>query len=167
MTDFEKSSIDIKLYLKKWFLGAERVVLVGIGNPFRRDDFVGVELVRNLRNKVSESVCLIEAESVPENYLEQIINFSPTHILLIDAGLINMEPGSQKLADPSFIIRKTSLSTHTLPLRVFYDYLMKTTNAKIGLLIIQPKDTSFAEGLTPILQQSVNELTKLLHQLLP
>ena len=107
MVDFEKINVNVKFYLEKWLFGAERVVVAGIGNPFRRDDFVGVELIRNLRNKVSESVYLIEAESVPENYLEDIVNFMPTHILLIDAGLLNKQPGSQQLVEPSYIMRKT------------------------------------------------------------
>ena len=167
MAGSEEQNVDIESSLKEWFSGAERVVIAGIGNPFRRDDFVGVEIVRNLQNKVSESVFLIEAETVPENFMQQIANFKPTHILLVDAGIINKEAGASQLADPTQLMRKTSISTHTLPLRIFCDYLTETTGAKISLLIIQPKDTSFGEGLTPKLRETATNLTNLLLNFLP
>ena len=167
MAGSEEQTVDIKSSLKNWFSGAERVVVAGIGNPFRRDDFVGVEIVRNLQNKVSDSVFLIEAETVPESFMQQIANFKPTHILLVDAGIINKKPGTPQLADPTQLIRKTSISTHTLPLRIFCDYLTQTTAAKIALLIIQPQDTSFGEGLTLKLKETAANLTKQLQKLLP
>jgi len=167
MAGSEEQKVDIESSLKEWFSGAERVVIAGIGNPFRRDDFVGVETVRNLQNKVSTSVFLIEAETVPENFMQQIANFKPTHILLVDAGIINKEPGTTQLADPTQLMRKTSISTHTMPLRIFCDYLTETTGAKISLLVIQPKDTSFGEGLTPKLRETVTNLTNILLNFLP
>jgi hydrogenase 3 maturation protease len=167
MAGSEEKNADIESSLKEWFSGAERVVIAGIGNPFRRDDFVGVEIVRKLQNKVSESVFLIEAETVPESFMQQIANFKPTHILLVDAGIINKEPGTPQLADTKQLMRKSSISTHTLPLRIFCDYLTETTGAKISLLVIQPQDTSFGEGLTPKLRETATNLTNLLLNFLP
>jgi hydrogenase 3 maturation protease len=161
------SERDVEESLKDWFSGAQRVVIAGIGNPFRKDDFVGVEIVRNLQKRVSRSVYLIEAETVPESYIEPITKFKPTHILLIDAGLLNLTPGSSRLVDTAQLAKRTSISTHTLPLRIFCDYLVKTTDAKISLLVIQPKDTSFGEGLTPKLRETATNLTKLLLNILP
>jgi hydrogenase 3 maturation protease len=110
---------------------------------------------------------LIEAETIPESYMQQIVAFKPTHVLLVDAGMINREPGTPQLADPVQLIRKTSISTHTLPLRIFCDCLTETTAAKIALLIIQPQDTSFGEGLTLKLKETATNLTNLLQKLLP
>jgi hydrogenase 3 maturation protease len=167
MADSEEQKVGIESSLKEWFSGVERVVVAGIGNPFRRDDFVGVEIVRNLQNKVSESVFLIEAETVPESFIVPITEFKPTHIILIDAGIMNQKPGTAKLADPKQLMRKSSISTHTLPLRIFCDYITETTGAEIALLIIQPQDTSFGEGLTPKLRETATNLTKLLLNILP
>jgi hydrogenase 3 maturation protease len=167
MAGSEEQTVDIESSLKEWFSGAERVVVAGIGNPFRRDDFVGVEVVRKLRNNVSKSVYLIEAGTVPESFMDPITKFKPTHILIIDAGIMNQKPGTAKLADPAQLMRKTSISTHTLPLRIFCDYLTETTAAKIALLIIQPQDASFGEGLTPKLRETATNLTNLLLNFLP
>jgi hydrogenase 3 maturation protease len=158
---------DIKESLKNWFSGAYRVVIAGIGNPFRRDDFVGVEIVRNLQNRVSRSVLLIEGETVPESYIDLIIRFNPTHILLIDAGMLNLNPGASRLVEPNELANYIAISTHLLPLRIFCDYLAETTNAKLSLLVIQPEDASFGEGLTPKLRETAMKLIDLLLNLLP
>ena len=116
---------------------------------------------------MTKSVFLIEAETIPEGYIQQIIEFNPSHILIIDAGLIKKQPGVFKIISSSHLSRKTSISTHTLPLRIFCEYLKKTTNAKIALLIIQPKDVTFGEGLTPTLKKTAKTLSNLIKILLP
>jgi hydrogenase 3 maturation protease len=158
---------NIKESLKEWFSGAQKVVVAGIGNPFRRDDFVGVQIVRNLKNRISSSVYLIEGETLPESFLDPITKFQPTHILLIDAGILNLNPGSSKLVGPNQLIKRAAISTHMLPLRIFCDYLKETTDAKLSLLVIQPEDTNFGEGLTPKLKETAKNLTKLLQKILP
>jgi len=167
MADSEEQTVDIEHSLTEWLTGAERVVVAGIGNPFRRDDFVGVEIVRNLQNKVSDSVFLIEAETIPESFMQPITDFKPSHILLVDAAILNKTAGTAQLAETKQLMRTTSISTHTLPLRIFCDYLTQTTGAEIALLVIQPQDTSFGEGLTPKLKQAANNLAATLHKLLP
>ena len=166
MVDSKQAS-EINESLADWLSGAKKVVIAGVGNPFRKDDNVGVAIVKNLQNKTSESVYLIEAETIPESYMLQIAKFNPTHVLLVDAGLINKSPGMASMVDPTQLIRKTSISTHTLPLRIFCEYLTKTTKAKIALLIIQPQDTSFGEGLTTALEQTAKNLANILETMLP
>ncbi|WGM89455.1 MAG: hydrogenase 3 maturation endopeptidase HyCI [Candidatus Bathyarchaeum tardum] len=153
--------------LKEFLTGSNKVVVAGVGNPFRKDDFVGVEIVRKLKTKVSDHVFLIEAETIPESYMQKIVAFKPTHVLLVDAGIINKQPGNAMLARPEQLIRKSSISTHTLPLRIFCDYITKTANAKIALLIIQPMNVDFGEGLTPELKETAETLATLLQSLLP
>ena len=154
-----KSNIEDKL--SKWLSNARRVVIAGVGSSLRRDDFVGTEIVKNLQGKVSRSVYLIECETIPENFLEPIVKFNPTHILIIDAALLNQKPGFSKLVKQKQIIGH-AISTHALPLRIFCEYLAKTTKAKIALLAIQPKDTSFGEGLTPELKETAKHLSSVL-----
>jgi len=108
MVGSEEQKVDIETSLKKWFSGAQKVVIAGIGNPFRRDDFVGVEIVRKLQNRVSQSVYLIEAETVPESFIAPITKFEPTHILVIDAGLLNLKPGASKLLNPTQLMNQNS-----------------------------------------------------------
>jgi hydrogenase 3 maturation protease len=158
---------DVEKELRKLFLGAQRVVLAGIGNPIRMDDFVGVKIVQDLQGKVSEKVYLIECETVPESFIQQIIDFDPTHVLLIDAALLGLKPSEARLVMPEKLIAYPAFSTHMLPLRIFCEYLAKTTNAKIALLLIQPKRTDFGEGITSEIETAAAFLVNVLLKLLP
>lgn len=153
--------------LRKWFSKAERVVVAGVGNPIRMDDYLGVRIVQDLQGRVSESVYLIECETVPESYMPQIIDFSPTHILLIDAALLGSKPGTFKLVKPERLTAFPAFSTHIFPLRIFCEHLRKTTKAKIGLLLVEPQTSDFGEGLTPSVQAAVKEIVHALIEVLP
>ena len=157
----------IETSLGRWLSDARKVVVVGIGNPLRKDDSVGVKAVRNLQNKVSQFVYVIECETVPESFIEPITEFKPSHILIIDAALLNLKPGSSKLVKPDKIAEQLPISTHALPLKIFCEYLSKTTKAKIALLLIQPGDTSFGEDLTAEVKETAEHLANLLPRILP
>ncbi|MEM3090285.1 MAG: hydrogenase 3 maturation endopeptidase HyCI [Candidatus Bathyarchaeia archaeon] len=156
-----------KKRLEYWFCDAERVVIAGIGNPIRMDDFVGVKIVRDLQGKVSEKVLLIECETVPESFIQQIVNFDPSHILLIDAAVMGLEPGEYRLVKPEHLRVFPAISTHILPLRVFCDYLTKTIGAKIALLLIEPKETDFGEGLSSEIEAAAHRIVDFLLSVLP
>lgn len=160
-----KGKYDIQEELKKWFSIAEKIVIAGIGNPIRMDDFVGVKIVQELRGKVSDNVMLIECETVPESYIQQIEEFKPTHILLIDAAILGLEPGKVKLVEPEKLTAYPAFSTHILPLRIFCEYLAKTTKAKIALLLIEPARTDFGEGLTSRVENATQKLVSTLLEL--
>jgi len=55
-----KADLKIHKPLKDWFAGANKIVIAGIGNPIRRDDFVGVKVIQNLEGKISKNIQLIE-----------------------------------------------------------------------------------------------------------
>jgi hydrogenase 3 maturation protease len=152
--------------LKKWLSDAERIVLAGIGNPIRKDDFVGVRIIQSLRKKPPKNVILIECETVPEFFAQQIIDFKPTHVLLIDAAVLDLQPGEGRLILPEKLASPPAYSSHMLPLRLFCEYISMMTNARIALLLIQPKETDFGEALSPELKVSAKKITKLLRSIL-
>jgi hydrogenase 3 maturation protease len=153
--------------LEEWLSGAKKVVVAGIGNPIRSDDFVGVQIIQNLQGKVSENVYLIECETVPESFIQQILDFNPTHVLLLDAAVLGLKPGESRLADPGQLKDFPAFSTHMLPLRMFCDYVTKAGRSKIGLVLIEPKNTEFGEGLTPEVDAAAKTIANLLEKALP
>jgi hydrogenase 3 maturation protease len=162
----KREKYDVERELREWFRSAGRVVVVGVGNPIRMDDFVGVKIVQDLRGKVDyKRVMLIEAETIPENHIQEIIDFKPTHILIIDAAKLGLEPGELRLADPNQLASFPAFSTHMLPLRIFCEYL-KTTNVKMGLLLIEPDKTDFGEGMMPKVEAVSRTIYEVLLQLL-
>ncbi len=156
----------IKKELKKWFVDAKKVVIAGIGNPIRTDDYIGLKIVEQLKGKLTETVFLLECETVPESYLLDIEEFNPTHVLLIDAAFLGLNPGEASLVDAEKMGDFSAITTHLLPLRIFCDYVKQATGAKIALLLIEPKSTEFNEGLTAEVQAAAEQLTKILLRLL-
>lgn len=153
--------------LKNWLSSSQRVIIAGIGNPLRKDDSVGIKIIRDLQGEVSGRVRLIECETIPESFIDSITEFAPTHILIIDAATLNLKAGTTKFIHPDQIATRSAISTHALPLQVFCKYLAETTGAKIAILAIQPEDASFGKGLTRKVETTAKHLVNLLSKILP
>ena len=151
--------------LKNWLTGSKKVVIAGIGNPIRSDDYVGLKIVERLKGKMPKNVLLLEAETVPESYFSEIEDFRPSHVLLIDAANLGLKPGQARLVDPKAIGNYSAVTTHLLPLRVFCEYVRQVTGAKIGLLLIEPENMEFGEDLTPQVEAAAQRLAKVLAKL--
>ena len=151
--------------LEEWFTGAGKIVVAGIGNPIRRDDFVGVKIVQDLEGKVSENVSLLECETVPESFMQEIVDLKPSHVLLVDAAILGLKPGETRLVFPEQVTDFPAITTHMLPLRIFCEYVTKMAEAKIALLLIEPENTEFGEGLTPKVQAAAEKIMKILLEL--
>ncbi len=157
---------ELEIRMREWFYGLHTVVIAGIGNSLRKDDYVGVEVVRHLKNRVPPNVHIIECETVPESFTQSIEELKPSHVLIVDAAFIDSKPGDSRLVSPQKLQEQQAISTHALPLRIFCEYLLQTTEAKIALLVIQPQDTSFGEGLTKGLKSTAKQLAELLLKIL-
>jgi hydrogenase 3 maturation protease len=160
-----KNEYSIQDALKEWFAGADKVVVAGIGNPIRSDDFVGVKIVQDLKGKVPENVHLIECETVPESFMQEIVDLKPSHVLLIDAAVLGLKPGETRLVFPEQVTNFPAITTHMLPLRIFCEYITKMTETKIALLLVEPENTEFGEDLTPEVQKAAEKITKILLEL--
>ncbi|MBS7629218.1 hydrogenase maturation peptidase HycI [Candidatus Bathyarchaeota archaeon] len=145
--------------LSDWLCGATRVVIAGVGNTLRRDDGLGPEFVKRLIG-LSGNIMVLDCGSVPESYVGPIRRFKPSHILIVDAADMGLPPGSFKLVY-NLKIPGVSISTHSLPINFFTEYLESQTSAKTALLMIQPKDTTLGEGLSTEVEDTVNTISKI------
>ena len=155
------SSLDLRSQLFIWLKDYRRLAVLGIGNPLRGDDAVGLRVIQNLLGKVPEDVLLLECEMVPENYLSKIERFKPTHVLMVDAAQLNKEAGASKLISVEEIAG-TALSTHTLPLSFLAEIIKQNIGAKVMLFGVQPESIEFKEGLSPKLQEASKEIADLI-----
>nr|MDO8080580.1 hydrogenase maturation peptidase HycI [Candidatus Freyarchaeota archaeon] len=151
--------------LKRFLNRPTKIVLLGVGSEFRGDDYVGLEICKRLKNKVSKKVSIIEAGVSPENFAGKLRKINPSHIIIFDAADMNLEPGTVKLINSSEI-GGLSISTHHLPLSLFIEYLKKTMNLSIIFIGIQPKSTEFSESLSPEIENTVKNLSSILEKVL-
>jgi hydrogenase 3 maturation protease len=158
----QKRKRALRKTLETWLSGSGKIVIAGIGNPIRTDDFVGVKIIRDLQDKVSENVVLIECETVPESYLQDIIDLKPSHVLIIDAAILELSPGETRFINPEQVTDFPAITTHVLPLRIFCEYISTTVGSKVGLLLIQPGNVEFGEGLKPEVEAAAEKIASLL-----
>ncbi len=156
----------IEYSLHNWVIGSKRIIIAGIGNPIRSDDYIGLKVVEDLKGKVGSNVCLLECETVPESYLLEIEKFDPSHVLLIDAAILGHKAGEANLVELDEVPVFSAVSSHVMPLRLFCEHIKKVTNAKVSLLLIEPKSIEFEEGLSVEVQATAIKIAKILISLL-
>ena len=152
-------SQDIESKLRNWLRDARRIVVVGVGNPLRRDDSVGVYVAGRLKNALhSQKVNVLECETVPENFLGNIERVRPSHVIVVDAAETGLGPGNVILTELGEA-HDLTISSHNIPLSVFGEYLRRSIDAKVVLLGIQPERVEFGEGLTRRLKEAAERVT--------
>jgi hydrogenase 3 maturation protease len=152
--------------LDEWLKDVRKIVVMGIGNPMRKDDAVGIHVVTNMIGSVSNRVELMRVDTVPESFTANVRRADPSHVLLVDAAEFGEKAGSIKFVG-AHDADGFSVSTHSMPLKVLATFLEKTSHAKIALLAIQPKVVEMGDDMTPELVESAKEISRNLIQLLP
>ena len=67
-------------------LQAEDIVIVGMGQTLKSDDGAGPALCEAVRNRVAAHI--IDAGTVPENYIQPVVRLQPRLVLIVDAGAV-------------------------------------------------------------------------------
>jgi len=157
--------MSLEAYLAKFFEERGKAVIIGVGNPLRGDDGVGMKILEYLEDMDLPDVMLLNTETVPEAFTGKVSEYEPTHVLLVDAANFRGEPGDAKLIN-SAQIGGTAVSTHSLPLTIFITYIEKTLNVKVKLLGIQPKRIEFYTEMTPELEEASKKISEILIKIL-
>ena len=103
----------------------------------------------------------INGGSVPENFTGLIKKINPSHIILIDATLMNMEAGEINIVDKENIV-DISISTHSMSLAYLIKYLQLEKEYDILFIGIEPEKMDLSFELSPKIKNSSNMIIKLL-----
>ncbi len=145
-------------------LPAKKMLVLGVGNPFRRDDGIGPAVISHLQSdKALEGVDLLDGGTDGLSLLEYIKEYE--NALIVDAVEMGMVPGEVRIFSPEeakLTIRTDALSTHGFGLAEVIG-LMETLEITTNLCIIgiQAKDISFGEGLSPEISSKIEEILEL------
>lgn len=139
--------------LKRRLDGAKKVVVLGIGSELRADDIAGVlvasrvkELTRGKRPGPRLKVLI--GGTAPENLTGDIKRYKPTHMIIVDAADAGAKPGKIIVLEPDDT-SGTSFCTHSLPTKVFTDYLLEYFPCRFTLIGIQPKNLTMGDEPSP------------------
>jgi hydrogenase 3 maturation protease len=162
MEDRGASASGLEAELQKRLKG--RVLLIGAGNTLRGDDGAGPAMIALLEGKVKAS--LLDVGEVPESYFSKIFDLQADTIVFVDAANFGGAPGDLAVLEGEDLAG-CSLSTHQMPVDLFFRYIRRMSHAEIFALGIQPAQIGFGEPMSTPVAESVQALADLLQQLLP
>lgn len=144
---------------------ARKIALMGIGNFNRSDDAIGAHIVSSIIESITgvEKYCnllkfkdkgggrellLIAASVTPENFVDEIIDFSPDFILYIDCANFNdssIKAGMMRLFNESSLaVSKNVISTHSLSINLLVEiFKQKIPDSKNLFLGIMPESIEY------------------------
>ncbi|MCQ2972079.1 MAG: hydrogenase maturation peptidase HycI [archaeon] len=149
--------------LKEFIKDYEKLILLGVGNILKKDDGAGPYIISKLEEK--ENILLIDGQTMPENFTGLIRKANPSHLLIIDACLMNEEPGTIKLVNREDFVN-IGISTHSMSLNYFVKYLERDLPVKVANIGIQPESMDFGEDLTLKVYNNCNEFINLMKEIL-
>ena len=117
---------------------------------------VNESLVERLNNTF-----LINGGSVPENFTGLIKKCNPSHIILIDASLMNLDAGEINIVNKDNIV-DISISTHSMSLSYLIKYLELEKDYNILFIGIEPEVMDLSFELSSKIKNSSDMLIKLL-----
>jgi hydrogenase maturation protease HycI len=140
-------------------------VIVGIGNIIKGDDGAGPLVCEQLKH---ENICaeLIDAGTVPENYIQTIIKKAPQNLVVIDAIDFGAAPGTIRIFEPDQLSSHV-ISTHSLSPRLFVDMVCQEINIDVYFIGIQPAQIKLGQSISQQVSLAIEQLSQTLAEIFP
>lgn len=139
-----------------------KTLIVTIGNVLKGDDAVGPLLCQQLTGRINAEI--IDAGTVPENYIQSIIRKAPENLLIVDAIDFAGSGGAIRMFEPSQL-SSFIMSTHSLSPRVFVDMITKEINVQVYFLGIQPLQIQMVQPLSAEVDKAMQKLITILTEI--
>ena len=138
-------------------------MVLGIGNELKSDDGVGPFIINSLNkeNIENKNLLFIDAKTVPENFTGKIRKENPTHLIIVDACLMDSNPGDMKIVSNDEFAN-IGISTHSMSLSFFVRYLEKDMDIRIIFVGIEPETMQWGEKPTSKVEKSAIEFIETL-----
>lgn len=133
-------------------------VILGVGNALKGDDSVGPYVVERLSECAVETLKAIDCGTVPENYTSVVRRLRPDYLVIVDAADMGLPPGSIRIV-PKSRAGALGLSTHSMPLSMFMDYVDGLVG-HVTLVGIQPERMVLGNGLSYCVRAAADGFVK-------
>lgn len=155
-------------YLTQYVDKTSRIAIVGVGNEDRNDDFVGPFVLRGLQEGglAKANLVLIDAGTGPSNYIVDLVEWNPQHIIMVDAVDAQETPGTLLLVAKDQL-HSRSVDSHSNAKILLLDFLIANNpQLKISILGIQVKDISLERKMSVEVEAAAAWLIKALFEVL-
>lgn len=148
--------------LKEFLAPSRRLAIVGVGNPQRGDDAAGPAAVERVMLRLGAppeaavfeacspsgaAALLIDSRTAPENYICEILDFSPDAIVFIDCASFSdpaAGPGTVRVFDEAAIAGAPLVTSHSIPLTLPIAIArQKLPGVRVAIAGIQPACVDF------------------------
>ena len=138
----------------------KQIILIGVGNPLRGDDVVGVKIARELESKLKiEKVKILIVEDRVDLIPSFLKGLNPGLILIFDAADFGGKPGEIKIMSPAESSGKT-ISTHELPLDLMLR--LAEVSAPAYVVGIQISSLGIGESMNSLVEKAAEEIVEFL-----
>jgi len=160
--------MSFKSQLGNFLDGCEKLIILGVGNELKCDDGVGPYIINKLKDENIEDkkkLLFIDAKTVPENFTGKIRKEKPTHLIIVDACLMDEEPGTMKIVN-KYDFASIGISTHSMSLSFFVRYLERDTEFRIIFVGIEPESMDYADNPTAKIAKAADEFVNILKEII-
>ena len=137
-------------------------VIIGMGNDINADDGIGPYIIKKL-GKLNFFITL-DVGPLPENFTKKISEMCPTHIIILDAAMVDGEPGTVEIVEPA-TVDEYIFTTHHIPISYTIQRLKAMCGAEVIIIGIKPKTLDTGEPMTPAVVEAGDEVVRLFREL--
>jgi len=138
-------------------------IILTIGNSLKGDDGAGPAVYQNLA-QTTINARLIDAGTVPENYIGPIVKAALPNLIIVDAVDFGGSAGQIKLFRTEQLA-SVALSTHVLSPNIFIDMIRAQLDVDVFFVGIQPAHTNLGQSLSPAVSEAVKRLCDMLAEI--
>ena len=155
--------MDLESQLRDFLTDCKKLIVLGIGNELKSDDGVGPYIISKLKqeNIENKNLLFIDSKTVPENFTGKIKKEQPTHLIIVDACLMDLNSGDMKIVN-KYEFKNIGISTHSMSLSFFVRYLEKDNNFNITFVGIEPETMEMGDKLTLNVEKAANDFINIL-----
>ena len=155
--------MSLESQLRNFLSDCEKLIVLGIGNEVKSDDGVGPAIIKKLKaeNIENKNLLFIDSKTVPENFTGKIRKENPTHLIIVDACLMDLKPGDMKLVNRYDFVN-IGISTHSMSLSFFVKFLEKDSDIKITFVGIEPQTMEMGDTLSENVEKAACEFIEIL-----
>ena len=136
---------------------ASKIVVMGLGEEKLTDDGVGPYIISELLYLSNQKFLFINAGIDPMARIDEILDFKPSHLILVDTCTLKEEPGTISILERQNLCNYVPISSHTIPVHIVIDLLVsKLQNLEVFMIGLVPKSL---EGFTELRQFKKDELS--------
>ena len=111
------------------------------------------------------SARLLDVGEVPESYLGRLLEQKARTILVLDAADMGEAAGTVAILEAEDLA-ECNVSTHQMPLELFFRYLRENSHADVFALGVQPKQIALGSEMSPEVESTAGILSEVLIDLL-